>query len=68
MDFNSGGKIDLVGLGDVIGRENTLICDKNGKLLCYFGGCSIVDSTNHIMENGDSINFGLMDKILSKWV
>ncbi|MEZ4908947.1 MAG: hypothetical protein R2771_15205 [Saprospiraceae bacterium] len=58
MDFNSGGKIDSVGLGDVIAYENSLICDKKGNLLFYFGGCSIVDSTNHIMENGDSINFG----------
>lgn len=58
IDFNKHGEIKGITLGDRITDNNAAICDKDGNLLFYFGGCSIVDSTHSIMENGDRINDG----------
>ena len=44
MDFGSG-----VSAG---------ICSPNGQLLVYSNGCTIANSENLMVENGDSINFG----------
>lgn len=40
--------------------SNTSMSDENGKLLFYSNGCSILDASGMIMENGDSINPGLV--------
>jgi hypothetical protein len=40
--------------------SNTSMCDENGKLLFYSNGCNIIDARGMIMENGDSINPGLV--------
>jgi len=40
--------------------SNTSICDENGKLLFYSNGCNVLDARGMIMENGDSINPGLV--------
>jgi len=58
IDFNNGGKIDSLIVGGVLFGNNAIICDKAGKLLFYFGGCKVIDNTYHLMENGDSINYG----------
>jgi len=38
------------------GNYSTSICDQEGELLFYSGGCFILNKENEIMENGDSIN------------
>ena len=58
MDFNNKGKIDTVHLYDTVRSTNTAISDEEGHLLFYFNGCRVIDSTQQIMENGDSINYG----------
>jgi len=40
--------------------SNSSMCDENGKLLFYSNGCNIIDARGMIMENGDSINPGLV--------
>lgn len=35
------------------------LCDENtGRLMMYSNSCVIFDSTHHVMENGDSLNYG----------
>ncbi|MGE5355482.1 MAG: T9SS type A sorting domain-containing protein, partial [Deltaproteobacteria bacterium] len=58
INFNYHRKIDSITIGDILFGNNSAICDKDGKLLFYTGGCAIIDSTHKIMENGDSINYG----------
>ncbi|MGE5356374.1 MAG: T9SS type A sorting domain-containing protein, partial [Deltaproteobacteria bacterium] len=58
MDFTRNGEIDSIKLRTNLGYNNVSICDNEGRLLMYFGGCNIIDSTHNIMENGDSVNFG----------
>jgi Secretion system C-terminal sorting domain len=38
------------------GDRSTSICDDEGVLLFYSGGCFIINAEHEIMENGDSIN------------
>lgn len=40
------------------GDYSTSICNGDGELLFYSGGCYIINSQNEIMENADSINSG----------
>lgn len=41
---------------------NTTMSDANGKLIFYTSGCYIVNAAHEIMENGDSINTGIILK------
>jgi hypothetical protein len=43
--------------------SNTSMSDKNGNLLFYSSGCYIVNNNGEIMQNGDSINLGLIQDI-----
>lgn len=43
--------------------SNTSISNKDGDLLFYSNGCYIVNAAHEIMENGDSINPGLIQDI-----
>ncbi len=63
IDFKRNGQIDTLTLRTRLGGDNVSICDKRGRLLMYYGGCNIIDSTNNIMENGDSVNFGFAWKV-----
>ncbi len=58
IDFNNKGKIDTIRLGASLGDNNVSISDKEGNLLFYSNGCKVIDSTHHLMQNGDSINYG----------
>ena len=58
MDFNNKGRIDTLDFYDSVADNNAEISDKDGNLLFYFNGCRVVDSTMHLMENGDSMNYG----------
>jgi hypothetical protein len=62
IDFNSKGKIDSIRFYDTVWANNTEISDEEGNLLFYFNGCRIIDSTQNIMQNGGSINYGDMWK------
>ncbi|MBK8699620.1 MAG: T9SS type A sorting domain-containing protein [Saprospiraceae bacterium] len=74
LDSISGSESTLINFSDdkisvkyqntiqkyALGSSVAVISDKNdGKLLFYSNGCAILDSTHNIMENGDSLNFGL---------
>jgi hypothetical protein len=41
-----------------LGNCNVAISDQEGSLIFYTNGCQIIDSTNNVMLNGDSINVG----------
>ena len=43
--------------------SNTSMCDENGNLLFYSNGCSIVSANGELMQNGDSINPGLIQDV-----
>jgi hypothetical protein len=43
--------------------SNTSMCDREGNLLFYSNGCYIVNADNEVMENGDTINPGLVQDI-----
>lgn len=60
IDFNKSNEIDSIELGikAFLGGNNSNISDKEGNLLLYANGCRIFDSTHHVMQNGDSINYG----------
>jgi hypothetical protein len=58
MDFNNHAKIDSVYLYEGVADHNAEISDLNGNLLFYYNGCRVIDSTKHMMENGDSLNYG----------
>ena len=58
MDFNNKGRIDTVSKNFMITDNNCQISDKIGKLQFYFTGCRVVNSTDQIMDGGDSINYG----------
>lgn len=61
MDFREDS-LQLSALNDVTsfgsGDYCTSICNGEGELLFYSGGCYIINSQHEIMENGDSINSG----------
>ncbi|HHH52999.1 MAG TPA: T9SS type A sorting domain-containing protein, partial [Bacteroidetes bacterium] len=59
IDFDNHRSIDTGFLAFAMGRNNVSISDKYGNLLMYSNGCAIADKTHHIMEGGDSINYGL---------
>jgi hypothetical protein len=60
FDFSAGGapiitlEQPLMDLGP--GDHTNTICDKNGNLIFYTGGCFIGNRKHEIMMNGDSIN------------
>lgn len=58
MDFNNGGKVDSMLLYEIVSRNIVQICNREGKLLFYADGCRVIDTTEQIMEGGDSINYG----------
>jgi len=58
IGFDNRRSIDTGFLAFAMGRNCVNICDKYGNLLMYSNGCAIADRTHHIMENGDSINYG----------
>jgi len=58
IDFDSKRSIDTSFIAFAMGSNSVNICDKEGNLLMYSNGCSIADHTHHIMEGGDSINYG----------
>ncbi len=58
IDFNNHGMVDTLDVYDSVAKHNAEISTKDGRLLFYFNGCRVVDSTLNLMENGDSINFG----------
>jgi len=60
IDFNHGKRDTLYQKLEIpMGVTNVSISDREtGRLLFYSNGCSIIDSTNNIMENGDDINPG----------
>ena len=39
-----------------IDQMNASICNKEGELLFYTNGCSIINRLHQVMPNGDSIN------------
>ena len=41
----------------LLGSTNSSVCDEDGNLLAYTNGVWIANSTNQMMENGDSINY-----------
>jgi hypothetical protein len=43
--------------------SNTSMSDETGNLLFYSNGCSIINAIGETMENGDSINPGLIQNI-----
>jgi hypothetical protein len=61
MDFRQDS-LQISTLNDVTsygsGDYSTSICNEEGELLFYSGGCYIINSQHEIMENGDSINSG----------
>ena len=58
LNFNGSRNVYDFALGANMGHNNTSISDEKGKLLFYANGCVILDSTHHVMMNGDSINPG----------
>jgi type IX secretion system substrate protein len=46
-----------------LGLTNTIMSDKDGKLLFYSNGCDINNADHEIMENGEEISPGLMEDI-----
>lgn len=62
MDFNfSPVKVKTV---DRFSSEfaTSSMSDENGKLLFYTSGCYVVNASHEIMENGDSINPGIIQQ------
>ncbi|MBN8678525.1 MAG: T9SS type A sorting domain-containing protein [Chitinophagales bacterium] len=61
LDFNSSPvDIYLKQTGIKMEGSNTSISDKNGNLLFYSNGCKIVNFTGEVMDNGDTINPGII--------
>ena len=58
IDFNNNAKLDSTVRYATVAQNNTQISDLDGNLLFYFNGCRVIDSTEQIMENGDSLNYG----------
>ncbi|HHH52113.1 MAG TPA: T9SS type A sorting domain-containing protein [Bacteroidetes bacterium] len=58
IDFDNHRSIDTGFIAFAMGSNNVSISDKYGNLLMYSNGCAIADKTHHIMEGGDSINYG----------
>ena len=58
IDFDNNRSIDTGFIAFPMGANCVNICDKDGNLLMYSNGCAIADKTHHIMEGGDSINYG----------
>jgi hypothetical protein len=56
--FKNNLLIDSVYFYDAVAWNNSNISDLEGNLLFYFNGCRIIDSSQNIMTNGDSINYG----------
>jgi len=58
IDFDNHRSIDTGFIAFAMGSNSVSISDKYGNLLMYSNGCAIADQTHHIMEGGDSINYG----------
>jgi len=68
IDFNRNARLDTTIRYVTLTQNNTSICDKEGRLMFYFNGCRVIDSTEQIMLNGDSINYGVSwDKYCGKF-
>ncbi len=63
MDFNSN-PVQVQTLQTVermfSGASNTTMSDTSGNLLFYTSGCYVVNADHKIMDNGDSINTGII--------
>jgi hypothetical protein len=59
LDFNSNSmEISLIEWNPIslnAGTSSSNICDRQGHLLFYTGGCYVLNKEHNIMENGDSI-------------
>jgi hypothetical protein len=64
FDFTSG-QLELLNNSFEMGLDqtNTIMSDKDGKLLFYSNGCEINNAEHEIMENGDVISPGMMEDI-----
>ncbi len=69
MDFNSGeliiGEVSTVD-GFEMQVSNSVMCDKEGKLLFSSSGCEIYNNDFQVMENGESITLGLVEDLFCK--
>ena len=62
LDFNySPVAISYQQTGIKMEGSNTSISDEQGNLLFSSNGCKIINAQGEIMENGDSINPGIID-------
>ncbi|NUO01821.1 MAG: hypothetical protein HUU01_14545, partial [Saprospiraceae bacterium] len=61
MNFNSTQvSIFYEQTGIKMEGSNTSMCDEEGNLLFYSNGCVIVNAMGEVMQNGDSINPGII--------
>ena len=49
-----------------LGEGSSNICDRNGNLILYTDGCSIAGANHEIIENGDSISSGYIERVYCK--
>lgn len=61
LDFNSSPvDISFGQTGITMEGSNTSMSNKNGNILFYSNGCRILNSKGEVMENGDTINPGII--------
>lgn len=64
LDFSDDPmEISMVEFATDIAPTNTTMSDKNGNLLFFSNGCQITNADFEVMENGDTINPGMMQQI-----